>query len=158
MNVLKVVKKNNPLAGGVFRKMEVMTVANVALSTVGLVGLGNLSKLAYDEICTSHLNKTNQMLLRVGVLLIWLSVLLSISGLVISYRSPIARGLILISNIIGLVALVLVTQLLVEQKCMDILTDAELLTARVSLVMVWLFVLSDIIQNVIETLSKPIKL
>jgi hypothetical protein len=158
MNVLKMVKKNNPLSGGVLKKMDAMTAVNISLSVVGLVGLGNLSKLAYDENCTSHLNDTNRMLLRSGVLLLWLSVLLSFSGIVVSFKSPIARLLVLISNIVGLVTLVLVTQLLLQEKCMDLLNDVELLSARVSLVLVWVFVLSDVIQNVLETLSKPIKL
>lgn len=124
--------------GAALAGVGVMGLVLLAFSVIGLVGLAYLTQLAFNDKCTAALTANQKNLTRLAAVLLWITVVLSMIGISVRFKSALAHMVMLVLMVLSVIGMVYLTQLAWNKACTAVLTPGQVTMARLAAVLVWI--------------------
>lgn len=145
--LFKQLQNMNLEKGGELQGLGPVKISLLAFTLVSIVGLAYLSQLAYNTTCTQNMTEYEVYATKACVVLLWISIGLNILGLSYPVPNKMLRMALLGLTIISLVGLGYLTKLAFDEKCTQNMTEYQTNIAKMSAVLLWLSVSSQVMSN-----------
>ena len=136
--------------GGELQGMGASKITLLTFTVISLVGLAYLTQLAFNTTCTQNMTEYEINATKACAVLLWVSVGLNILGLSYPVPNKMLRTALLAVTLISLVGLGYLTKLAFDEKCTQNMTEYQTNVARMSAILLWLYVSSQVMSNGVD--------